>query len=135
MPTCHPGAPYCALGLCKLCYERRRRAAARPETARTRTPDQRERRNAADRERRARRRGAGERFPVGPLLAYAAGAGCPPIDMAELNARIGFSLSGAMLTDREADHAAVALGTHPGCVWPAWWTLHEPDDDAPGVIN
>ena len=26
------------------------------------------------------------------------------------------------LTERQADHAAIALGTHPALLWPSWWT-------------
>lgn len=37
------------------------------------------------------------------------------------------------LTDEEADHAAIALGRHPGVVWKGWFDagldLTGPDDD------
>lgn len=26
------------------------------------------------------------------------------------------------LTERQADHAAIMLGTHPALLWPSWWT-------------
>lgn len=26
------------------------------------------------------------------------------------------------LSDRQADHYAIAIGIHPGFIWPEWWT-------------
>lgn len=36
------------------------------------------------------------------------------------------------LTERQADHAAITLGTHPALLWPSWWSDGTSGEERPG---
>lgn len=87
-------------------------------------------RNARDRERRRRRRLGitTERFTLAPLLAYEGG-----IDNAELeyrtNSVVRLGVNQTYVNDVEADHLAVALGRLPMDFWPEWLDYDGPHSD------
>lgn len=86
------------------------------------------------------------RYPLEPLARLAgielgriggSQPGQPPAGLAALAQQLGISHTMAQrlntegLSDQQADRYAIALGHHPGTIWPDWWTNNPitPDDD------
>lgn len=87
-----------------------------------------------------------QRFPLEPLLKMARGGATDPDSFCALAREIGVDQGFLRRTIREgvtwtlADRWAVAIGYHPGEIWPAWWDClpddrQNPYDDALEAIR
>lgn len=63
------------------------------------------------------------RYPLGPLVdAAQAGSVLALAEAVGFTSRTVHRWAHTGIADSYADEAAVALGLHPGLVWPEWWS-------------
>lgn len=70
----------------------------------------------------ARSASSAERFDVAPLRSALGGATIEVLaDVLRVSTRQVCRFLHEGLDDVQADRAAIAIGLHPGIVWPEWW--------------